>query len=34
MVTYLFVDEYYLVDSGYPNRIGYLATYRESTYIY
>jgi hypothetical protein len=27
-----FIGKYYLVDSGYPNRIGYLAPYKGSTY--
>jgi hypothetical protein len=27
-----FIRKYYLVDSGYPNRIGYLAPYKGSTY--
>jgi hypothetical protein len=27
-----FIEKYYLVDSGYPNRIGYLTPYKESTY--
>ena len=28
----LFVDTYYLVDSGYPNRKGFLAPYKNNTY--
>jgi hypothetical protein len=27
-----FSGKYYLVDSGYPNRTGYLAPYKGSTY--
>jgi hypothetical protein len=27
-----FIRKYYLVDSGYPNRIGYLAPYKGSIY--
>ena len=27
-----FVGKYYLVDSGYPNRVGYLAPFKGSTY--
>jgi hypothetical protein len=27
-----FIGKYYLVDSGYPNRTGYLAPYKGSTY--
>ena len=29
---YIFSDKYYLVDSGYPNRTGYLAPFKGSTY--
>jgi hypothetical protein len=33
MLTYfLFSDKYYLVDSGYPNRTGYLAPFKGTTY--
>jgi hypothetical protein len=33
MLTYFsFSDKYYLVDSGYPNRTGYLAPFKGSTY--
>ena len=28
----LFADKYYLVDSGYPNQIGYLAPFKGNTY--
>ena len=32
VLTCNFVDKYYLVDSGYPNRTGYLAPFKGSTY--
>ena len=32
VVTCIFLGKYYLVDSGYPNRTGYLAPFKESIY--
>lgn len=32
LTWFLFSGKYYLVDSGYPNRIGYLAPFKGSTY--
>ena len=32
MIWFGFVGKYYLVDSGYPNRVGYLAPFKGSTY--
>jgi hypothetical protein len=32
MMYYLFVDKYYVVDAGYPNRVGYLAPYKGERY--
>jgi hypothetical protein len=32
MTLCLFTGKYYLMDSGYPNRTGYLTPYKESTY--
>jgi hypothetical protein len=31
MLTYFFTDKYYLVDSSYPNKIGYFARFKGST---
>jgi hypothetical protein len=31
-LIFFFTDKYYLVDSGYPNKIGYLAPFKGSTY--
>ena len=29
---YLYLGKYYVVDSGYPNRLGYLSTYKGQRY--